>query len=56
MFTRSSGSKAELFYKSYGSESIRTLVRKGTPAARIVASWTPSLVRFASERKPFLLY
>jgi len=49
-------SKYDIFYKCYGSTSIRTAIEKGVPPAKIVQSWAPANERFASERKPYLLY
>lgn len=56
LFARSRGEKLELFYKSYGSESIRAQLESGTPVARIVAGWAAGISRFESQRGPFLLY
>ena len=48
--------KYEIFYKCYGSDSIRTAIEKRVPPAKIVASWSASNAQFTSERRPFLLY
>jgi len=49
-------SKYDLFYKCYGSESIRTDLEKGISPAKIIARWSVVADRFRSERKPYLLY
>jgi len=49
-------SKYEIFFKCYGSDSIRRALERGVPPQKIVAGWTANNVRFSSERKPFLLY
>lgn len=55
IFSKASKSMLNLFYKVYGSDTIRRdLATKGPD--RIVASWRPFLERFRSERQPFLLY
>jgi uncharacterized protein YbbC (DUF1343 family) len=56
IFDKSRGDKLQMFYKCYGSESIRAQIESGVPASRIVASWAPGLARFETERKAFLLY
>ena len=48
--------KYDIFYKCYGSDSIRRAIEKGVPPQKIVSSWSASNQRFVSERKPFLLY
>jgi hypothetical protein len=55
IFSKASKSMMNLFYKVYGSDSIRRdLVTKGPD--RIVASWRPFLERFRAERQQYLLY
>lgn len=49
-------SKYDIFYKCYGSNSIRSAIERGVPPSRIVASWAPANQRFLQERKPYLLY
>ncbi len=56
LFTRSPADKLDLFFKSYGSQSIRTQLEKGVPPEKIVAGWSDSVARFLSARKPYLLY
>ena len=56
VFHASNGEHLNMFYKCYGSESIRAQIEKGTSPARIVAGWVPSVARFGAERKSFLLY
>jgi len=56
IFEKSRGDKLEMFYKCYGSQSIRAQIENGVPVPRIVAGWEANIIRFESERKPFLLY
>ncbi len=46
----------DIFYKCYGSDSIRAAIEKGTPPSRIIGAWAIHNTRFSAERKPFLLY
>ncbi len=55
IFTKASGSMLNLFYKVYGSDSIRRDLASKRPE-QIVASWQPFLSRFRAERQPYLLY
>jgi len=55
IFSKASGSMMNLFYKVYGSDSIRRELASKRPE-QIIASWQPFLNRFRSERQPFLLY
>lgn len=45
-----------IFFKIYGSRTIESLLRNGTAAARIVASWEGPVARFRGERTSYLLY
>jgi len=56
VFGNSNSEHLNLFYKCYGSESIRAQIERGVSPARIVASWGPSLTRFNADRKAALLY
>lgn len=56
VFERSHGDKLQMFYKCYGSQSIRAQIEHGVPVSRIVAGWSGNIARFESERKPYLLY
>ena len=49
-------SKYDIFYKCYGSRSIRADIERGVPPSRIVASWAPYNQRFVNDRKPYLIY
>ena len=51
-----SASKDDIFYKCYGSDSIRRDIERGVSPGKIVSGWSAYNVRFVSERKPFLLY
>jgi uncharacterized protein YbbC (DUF1343 family) len=53
---RPSRERDAILFKIYGSRSIESLLRNGTPPARIVASWDGSVSRFRGERGPYLLY
>lgn len=56
LFARSHGDKLGMFYKCYGSDSIRAQIERGLPVSRIVAGWAPNLARFETARKSYLLY
>jgi uncharacterized protein YbbC (DUF1343 family) len=56
LFQVSNGDKLEMFFKAYGSESIREEIERGEPPSRIVASWSGEDARFEVQRAPFLLY
>ncbi len=56
MFLRASADKLDIFYKVYGSRSIRDSLRGGTPAVRIVQGWQRNVTAFRAQREPFLLY
>jgi uncharacterized protein YbbC (DUF1343 family) len=56
VFRNSNGEHLNMFYKCYGSESIRGQIEKGVPPGRIVAGWAPGVARFDAERKSYLLY
>ena len=55
IFSKASGSMMNLFYKVYGSDTIRRDLAVKRPE-QIVASWQPFLTHFRAERQPFLLY
>ena len=56
IFEASRGDKLEMFYKCYGSDSIRAQIERDVPVSRIVAGWSAGIERFENERKPYLLY
>ncbi|HWB59609.1 MAG TPA: DUF1343 domain-containing protein [Chthoniobacteraceae bacterium] len=56
IFEASRGDKLQMFYKCYGSDSIRAQIERGVPVSRIVAGWTPGIEHFENARKPYLLY
>jgi uncharacterized protein YbbC (DUF1343 family) len=56
LFDVSDGDKLEMFYKAYGSSSIRDEIARGVPPSRIIAGWRAEDARFALERMPYLLY
>ncbi len=56
LFARSSASKLDIFYKVYGSQSIRQDLARGVPPQRIVASWERGIEQFRNERRAALLY
>ena len=56
VFRGSSHSKLDIFYKVYGSTSIRSQLEAGVSPARIVASWQGNEASFRRARAPYLLY
>ncbi len=56
LFRRSNHSKLDIFFKCYGSASIRSQVERGLSPARIVASWQSNVASFRTARAPYLLY
>ncbi len=55
-FTRCPSDKLDIFFKCYGSQSIRTQLKNATTPDKIVASWLPGIERFQSARAAYLLY
>jgi uncharacterized protein YbbC (DUF1343 family) len=55
IFSKANGEMMNLFYKVYGSDTIRHDLATKSPS-QIIASWQPFLSRFRAERQPFLLY
>jgi uncharacterized protein YbbC (DUF1343 family) len=55
VFAKSTASMMNLFYKVYGSDTIRHDLATKRPE-QIIASWQPFLDYFRAEREPFLLY
>ena len=45
-----------IFWKVYGSTSIRGLCEKGASAERIAAGWSGGVASFRAARQPYLLY
>jgi uncharacterized protein YbbC (DUF1343 family) len=56
LFRRSSRSKLDIFFKIYGSSSIRSQLERGVSPASIVASWQSNVANFRRARAPYLLY
>ncbi|MGV3534042.1 MAG: exo-beta-N-acetylmuramidase NamZ family protein [Chthoniobacteraceae bacterium] len=56
MFQRASKDKLDIFYKVYGSRSIRELLRSGRPTVRVVQGWERGVNEFRGQRERFLLY
>jgi uncharacterized protein YbbC (DUF1343 family) len=56
LFRRTSHSKLDIFFKVYGSASIRSQIERGVSPERIVASWESNVRSFRHERGPYLLY
>jgi uncharacterized protein YbbC (DUF1343 family) len=56
VFRKSSRSKLDIFFKIYGSTSIRSDLERGVPPSKIVASWRDNEARFRAARAPYLLY
>ena len=55
-FDRSSRDKLDIFYKVYGSRSIRSQLEAGVVLPRIVQGWERSVNDFETQRGPYLLY
>ena len=56
LFRRTSRSKLDLFFKVYGSSSIRSQLERGESVSSIVGSWKENVVSFRKERAAYLLY
>ena len=56
LFRRNSRSKLDLFFKVYGSCSIRSELERGTPVSSIVGLWKEDVIDFRSERSAYLIY
>ena len=56
MFLRTPRSKLDIFYKVYGSASIRSQIERGVSPATIVAGWNDNVRSFRRAREPYLLY
>jgi uncharacterized protein YbbC (DUF1343 family) len=56
VFGRTSRSKLDIFFKVYGSTSIRSQLERDVSPARIVASWQGNESSFRRARAPYLLY
>jgi uncharacterized protein YbbC (DUF1343 family) len=56
LFRRTPHSKLDIFFKVYGSSSIRSQIERGISPQRIVASWQSNVQNFRREREPYLLY
>jgi len=56
LFRRSSRSKLNLFFKVYGSSSIRSQLERGVPVSSIVGAWRKDVDDFRSARAAYLLY
>lgn len=56
LFRRTSGSKLDIFFKVYGSASIRSQLERGVSPKSIVDSWRDNVSRFRHDRTPYLLY
>ena len=48
--------KDDIFWKIYGSTSLRAQVEKGVPPASIIAGWESGVARFRAARQAYLLY
>ena len=56
LFRRTSRSKLDLFFKVYGSSSIRSQIERGVSPESIVAGWKQNVANFRQARAAFLLY
>ena len=45
-----------IFWKAYGSTSIKSQIERGTSPATIVAGWQSGVNSFRSARQPYLIY
>ena len=48
--------KDDIFWKIYGSTSLRPQIEKGVSPAEIVSGWQPGVAHFKSARQQYLLY
>jgi hypothetical protein len=51
LFRRNSRSKLDLFFKVYGSSSIRSQLERGTPVPGIVGLWKEDVTSFAANAR-----
>lgn len=56
VFRRTSRSKLDIFFKVYGSSSIRSQLESGVSPEKIVASWQNNVASFRRGRAAYLLY
>jgi len=56
LFAHSNSEHLSMFYKCYGSDSVRHQVEKGVSPSAIVAGWASNVSRFQSIRAPYLMY
>ena len=56
LFRRTPSSKLDIFYKVYGSSSIRSQIERDVSPQRIVVSWDSNVRSFRRARAPYLLY
>jgi len=56
LFRQTSPSKLDIFFKIYGSASIRSQLESGVSAEKIIASWRDNETSFRRARVPYLLY
>ncbi len=56
LFAKSSKDKLDVFFKVYGSASIRDDLAKRKPIRTIAAGWKDGLTAFRKERTPYLFY
>ena len=56
LFSKTSSSKKNLFYKVYGSTTLESQMKRGVSATSIIRSWDSYNKSFVQKRRPFLLY
>ena len=56
LFAKSSTEKLDIFFKVYGSSTIRDQLRKGTSIQRLAQDWKAGVEKFRSERTGYLFY
>jgi uncharacterized protein YbbC (DUF1343 family) len=56
LFQISNSEKLDIFFKVYGSDTIRDQLRRKIPVQTIAQGWRPSVERFKSDRSAYLFY
>jgi len=56
LFTKSPPDKLDIFWKVYGSNTIRDQLRRGVSVQTIAQNWKPGVEKFRDERKSYLFY
>jgi uncharacterized protein YbbC (DUF1343 family) len=56
LFAKSPADKLDIFWKVYGSNTIRDQLRQGVSIQKIAQSWKPGIEKFREDRKSYLFY